>query len=35
MNVVGEKHLKFRLATEVGIVDAIAFNADVDLHLAE
>ena len=35
MNVVGEKHLKFRLATEVGLIDAIAFNADVDTWLSE
>ena len=35
MNVVGENHLKFRLATEAGVVDAIAFNADVDTWLRE
>lgn len=35
MKVVGEKHLKFRLATEVGVIDAIAFNADVDTWLME
>ena len=35
MRVVGEKHLKFRLATEVGGIDAIAFNADVDTWLRE
>lgn len=35
MNVVGEKHLKFRLATKVGVIDAIAFNADVDTWLSE
>lgn len=35
MKVVGEKHLKFRLATEVGVIDAIAFNADVDTWLSE
>ena len=30
MRVVGEKHLKFRLITDVCTLDAIAFNADVD-----
>ncbi|MDG1800021.1 MAG: DHHA1 domain-containing protein, partial [Luminiphilus sp.] len=30
MRVVGEKHLKFRLVTEAGLIDAIAFNADVE-----
>ena len=30
MRVVGEKHLKFRLITEAGLIDAIAFNADVE-----
>lgn len=35
MKVVGETHLKFRLATEVGVIDAIAFNADVDTWLSE
>ena len=35
MRVVGEKHLKFRLATDVGIIDAIAFNADVDTWVQE
>ena len=30
MRVVGEKHLKFRLFTEAGLIDAIAFNADVE-----
>ena len=35
MKIVGEKHLKFRLATEVGVIDAIAFNADVDTWLME
>ena len=29
MRVVGEKHLKFRLITEAGLIDAIAFNAEV------
>jgi single-stranded-DNA-specific exonuclease len=29
MRVVGEKHLKFRLFTEAGLIDAIAFNAEV------
>lgn len=35
MSVVGERHLKFRLATEAGVIDAIAFNADVDTWLSE
>jgi single-stranded-DNA-specific exonuclease len=35
MRVVGEKHLKFRLATDVGVIDAIAFNADVDTWVQE
>ncbi len=35
MKVVGEKHLKFRLATEAGVIDAIAFNADVDTWLSQ
>ena len=30
MRVVGEKHLKFRLFTEAGLIDAIAFNAEVE-----
>ena len=30
MRVVGEKHLKFRLITEAGLIDAIAFNAEVE-----
>ena len=30
MRVVGEKHLKFRLITEAGLIDAIAFDADVE-----
>lgn len=30
MRVVGEKHLKFRLITEAGLIDAIAFNVDVE-----
>ena len=30
MRVVAEKHLKFRLITEAGLIDAIAFNADVE-----
>ena len=30
MRVVGEKHLKFSLITDVGTLDAIAFNADVE-----
>jgi single-stranded-DNA-specific exonuclease len=30
MRVVGEKHLKFRLVTEAGLIDAIAFNAEVE-----
>ena len=30
MCVVGEKHLKFRLITEAGLIDAIAFNAEVE-----
>jgi single-stranded-DNA-specific exonuclease len=30
MRVVGEKHLKFRFVTEAGLIDAIAFNADVE-----
>ena len=30
MRVVGEKHLKFRLITDAGLIDAIAFNADVE-----
>ena len=35
MKVVGEKHLKFRLATDSGVIDAIAFNADVETWLSE
>jgi single-stranded-DNA-specific exonuclease len=35
MRVVGEKHLKFRLITDVGTLDAIAFNADVDRWVAD
>lgn len=35
MRVVGEKHLKFRLITDVGALDAIAFNADVDSWTAD
>jgi single-stranded-DNA-specific exonuclease len=35
MRVVGEKHLKFRLITDVGMLDAIAFNADVDSWMAD
>ena len=35
MRVVGEKHLKFRLITDVGTLDAIAFNADVDSWMAD
>jgi single-stranded-DNA-specific exonuclease len=30
MRMVGEKHLKFRLFTEAGLIDAIAFNAEVE-----
>ena len=30
MRVVGDKHLKFRLFTEAGLIDAIAFNAEVE-----
>jgi single-stranded-DNA-specific exonuclease len=30
MRVVGEKYLKFRLITEAGLIDAIAFNAEVE-----
>lgn len=30
MRVVAEKHLKFRLITEAGLIDAIAFNAAVE-----
>ena len=32
---MGEKHLKFRLATDSGVIDAIAFNADVETWLSE
>ena len=35
MRVVGEKHLKFRLITDVGMLDAIAFNADVDRWMTD
>ena len=35
MRVVGEKHLKFRLITDVGTLDAIAFNADVDRWMTD
>ena len=35
MRVVGEKHLKFRLITDAGTVDAIAFNVDVDSWVAD
>ena len=35
MKVVAEKHLKFRLATTSEVIDAIAFNADVDTWLRE
>ena len=35
MRVVGEKHLKFRLLTDVGTLDAIAFNADVDRWMTD
>jgi len=35
MRVVGEKHLKFRLITDVGTLDAIAFNADVDCWMTD
>jgi single-stranded-DNA-specific exonuclease len=35
MRVVGEKHLKFRLRTDVGTLDAIAFNQDVETWMAD
>ena len=35
MRVVGEKHLKFRLSTDVGTLDAIAFNQDVETWMAD
>jgi len=35
MRVVGEKHLKFRLGTDVGMLDAIAFNQDVETWMAD
>ena len=35
MRVVGDKHLKFRLITDVGMLDAIAFNADVDRWMTD
>ena len=35
MRVVGKKHLKFRLITDAGTVDAIAFNVDVDSWVAD
>jgi single-stranded-DNA-specific exonuclease len=35
MRVVGEKHLKFRLSTYVGTLDAIAFNQDVETWMAD
>jgi single-stranded-DNA-specific exonuclease len=35
MRVVGEKHLKFRLSTDAGTLDAIAFNQDVETWMAD
>ncbi|MBL6694956.1 MAG: single-stranded-DNA-specific exonuclease RecJ [Luminiphilus sp.] len=35
MRVVGEKHLKFRLITDAGMLDAIAFNADVERWMTD